>query len=117
MSIENKPKRRRKAPAILPLCAPGVLRLSVGVSLNADEPCVHLAEVTAKLIGVASGDYVVIDNDERGTRITRELCTCSSSGRQHANYAYFDRDSLDYLCADADAQITLQKSDFNLDVP
>ena len=117
MSIENKPKRTRKAKAQLALHAPGILLLNAGITINSDTPTAHLTASTAKLIGAVSGDYVEISNEDHGTQIIRELCTCTGAGRQNPRYVYLDGESLGYLGIDAHEQITVRLSALNIDVP
>lgn len=95
----------------------GRVMLLMGLVADLGCPCVHVLPATAKRHGYKPGDYVQIDNDERGTVIVRKIAGCGMCGGMRADYIYLDGESARYLEGDIHTALRIRPAEFPLECP
>ena len=92
--------------------------MRVGGLMNVgEEPGAFLTSAVLKVLNLDFGDYIDIENDEHGTRVSRRIRSIRTSSEMCDDYVYLDRNTLRYLDLDLHTQVSVSAALFSLDVP
>ena len=111
---EDKKPVPRKCRAVEPAAS---LTLKAGLVMDACQPGVYLVAALAARLGVAAGDYLEIDCEEKGTKIVRQICSCGCFRGGRSGFVYLDAESAAYLLAEPHQELVVRKSPYPLNVP
>lgn len=95
-----------------------VLRVGVVLDLEVCCPGLHMLPATARSYGFSSGTYLQIECEAHSTVVIRKLVGCNRGcPGMRKGYVYVDPETAHFLCVRLHEEVTLTRSELELEVP